>query len=222
MKRLCSQCGAVLNQLNPGKVCFPCQEKKQEELKEKMGDSPNYGIDDLLFLLDLENPESVKRLGRKGIIPGRIPGIRKHLYLREEVDQWIRSDGKLSKPKVAIHYSELSLTALKLAEILDHYYQYHQFIIDPFISSDFPLTTHTPESPTLNEREFSNLMAHLKGEIPELASIAEYPSACKQYYASEQWGKEVPTATIAEDLILKLKLTANQGNFTGRCPDCPR
>ena len=37
-----------------------------------------------------------------------------------------------------------------------------------YISSDFPYTTHTPESPTLNERELSDLMAHLEDEIPEL------------------------------------------------------
>ncbi len=215
----CVQCGGVLSQYNQGTLCFSCQEKKQEELIERMGDSPNYDVNDICFILGLD-PEQVRRLGRNGIIPGRIPGIKKHLYLKALVDSWVRSGGKLSKPEVMIHYSELALTTLKLAEILDYYYKYHRFIIDPFISSDFPYTTHTPESPTLNEREFSNLMAHLKGEIPELASIAEYPSACKQYFASEQWGKEIPTATIAEDLILKLKLTASQGNFTGKCPDC--
>ncbi len=236
MRRVCSQCGAVINQYHPGNLCYPCQEKKQEELKEKMGDSPHYGIDDLCFLLDLENPESVKRLGRKGIIPGRIPGIRKHLYLREEVDQWIRSSGKfanyraeaeirgtgLTGPEAVAHFAELALTALKLAEILDYYYKAHQFNIVPLISTDFPYTTHLLESPRLNEREFSNLMDHLKGEIPELVSIAEYPSACKQYFSGNSKSEnEMPTATITGDLILKLKLMANQGNFTGRCPDCP-
>jgi len=121
------------------------------------------------------------------------------------------------------HFAELSATALKLAEILDWYYKYHRFTIDPNISSDFPYTTHTPESPTLNERELSNLMAHLKGEMPELAPIVEYPKACKQYFAGDRkWEKEIPAVTITGDLVLKLKLTANQGNFTGRCPDCPR
>jgi len=65
-------------------------------------------------------------------------------------------------------------------------------------------------------------MDHLKGEIPELVSIAEYPSACKQYFAGNSKSEnEMPTATITGDLILKLKLIASQGNFTGRCPDCP-
>ena len=64
-------------------------------------------------------------------------------------------------------------------------------------------------------------MDHLKGEIPELASIAEYPAACKRYLAGDKSENEEPVAEITGDLILRLKLVANQGNFTGRCPDCP-
>lgn len=222
MGKKCVQCGAVLSQYNQGILCFPCQEKRQEELKEKMGDSPNYDVDDMCFILGLE-PEQVRRLGRKGVIPGRIPEVRQHLYLRALVDPWIRSGGKSTKPEAVMHYSELALTALKLAEVLDYYYQAHVFNIGPLISTDFPYTTHLPESPMLNEREFSNLMDHLKGEIPELASIAKYPSACQQYLAgNNKFEQEMPTATITGDLILKLKLIASQGNFTGRCPDCPR
>lgn len=222
MDRKCAQCGAVLSQYNQGKLCFPCQEKRQEELEEKMGDSPNYDVDDMCFILGLK-PEQVKRLGRKEVIPGRIPVIRQHLYLRASVDQWIRSGGKSTKPEAVMHYSELALTALKLAEILDYYYQADRFNIGPLISTDFPYTTHLPESPILDEREFSNLMDHLKGEIPELASIAEYPSACQQYLAgNSKFEHEMPNATITGDLILKLKLIASQANFTGRCPDCPR
>ena len=122
------------------------------------------------------------------------------------------------------HFAELSATALKLAEILDWYYKYHRFTIEPFISSDFPYTAHQLELATLNEKELSNLVAHLKDEIPELIPIGEYPKACKQWFTlgNRKWEKETPAATITGDLILKLKLRANQGNFTGRCPDCPR
>ncbi len=120
-----------------------------------------------------------------------------------------------------MHYSELALTALKLVEILDYYYKAHQFNIGPLISTDFPYTTHLPESPILDEREFSNLMDHLKEEIPELVSISEYPSACKRYFAgSSKSEDEMPAATITGDLIFKLRLKASQGDFTGRCPDC--
>ena len=76
----------------------------------------------------------------------------------------------------------------------------------------------------MNEQELSNLLAHLKGEIPELIPISEYPKACKQWFArgDKKWEKETPTVTVTGDLILKLKLKASQGNFTGQCPDCPR
>jgi len=121
------------------------------------------------------------------------------------------------------HFAELSATALKLAEILESYYKNHCLTIEPLISSDFPYTTHAPESPILNERELSNLIAHLSKEIPELVQIGEYPKACEQWFAlgDKKWEKQTPSATITGDLILKLKLKANQADFKGKCPDCP-
>jgi len=80
MSRKCINCGAVLAQDSTGELCSPCQKKKQEEITEKMGDNPNYDIDDISFILGLSH-EQARRLGQKGIIPGRIPGIKKHLYL---------------------------------------------------------------------------------------------------------------------------------------------
>jgi len=135
----------------------------------------------------------------------------------------ILAQAKQYREETGRHKEELSTAALKLVEILDWYHRQHLFTIVPYISSDFPYTTHLPESPTLNERELSNLLAHLKDEVPELTPIAEYPEACKQWFALDdrKGEKETPTATITLDLILKLKLKANQGDFTGRCPDCP-
>lgn len=221
-ERKCEQCNAVLSEHNDGTLCFPCQKKKQEELQKRIGDKPYYDIYDMSFFLGV-SPEQVKRLGRDKKIPGRIPGIKEHRYVKAIVDLWISSGGEITKPEVLMHYSDLALTALKLVEILDHYYQAHQFDIGPLISTDFPFTTHLPDSPVLNEREFSNLMDHLKGEIPELASIAAYPSACRKYFADKsKSGHEMPIAKITGDIILKLKLIARQGQFPGRCPDCPR
>ena len=144
-----------------------------------------------------------------------------HLELsKSEVYKILRQERK--RPQ---HFAELSATALKLAEIMDWYYKCQRSTINPYISSDFPYTTHTPESPTLNERELSDLMAHLEDEIPELIPIGEYPEACKQWFApgDEKWEKETPTVTITQDLILKLRLKGNRGDFSScRCLDCPR
>lgn len=92
MAQKCKDCGAILSSYNLGLLCWPCQEKKKEQLQEKIGDTPHYTVENLCFLLGYANPESVKRLGRKGKIPGRIPGIRQHLYLKEKVDQWVHGE----------------------------------------------------------------------------------------------------------------------------------
>lgn len=146
--------------------------------------------------------------------------LAKHFRLsKSEIYKILRQERK--RPS---HFAELSATALKLAEILSWYYKQHCFTIEPLISSDFPYTTHTPESPILSERELSNLLAHLGSEILELVPIGEYPKACEQWFAlgDGKWEKQTPSATITGDLILKLKLKANQADFIGKCPDCPR
>lgn len=136
----------------------------------------------------------------------------------------IIAQAKRYREEIEKHFADLSATALKLAEILDWYYKHHRLTIEPLISSDFPYTTHTPESPILNERELSNLLAHLGDEIPELVPIGEYPKACEQWFAlsDRKWENQTPSVMITEDLILKLRLKANQTDFVGKCPDCPR
>jgi hypothetical protein len=220
MRRVCSQCGKELAQKNPAKLCFACQEKRRE--RDTTRNEELIDAKDFAFILGLTNAESVKRLALKGKLPPRIPGVRKCLWSKEVVDLWIHSAGKITKPELLEHYSELAINTLKLVEILEYYFKTNRSDIEPLISTDFPLTLHLPDSPILSEREFSNLMDHLKGEIPELASISEYPSACKRYFTGNNKAKrETPTATITGDLILKLKQVASQGQFPGRCPDCP-
>jgi hypothetical protein len=101
MARTCKDCGANLSSYNQGLLCWPCQKKKKELLQEQIGDTPNYTVDNLRIILGLKNPESVKRLGRKGKIPGRIPGVRQHLYRRDKVDLWIK-EGQQQLPNAAM------------------------------------------------------------------------------------------------------------------------
>jgi hypothetical protein len=89
MERKCSMCGTKLSPANPGTVCHDCQTKKVAQLADK--DASYYTAEELTYILGLECEESVKRLGRKGKIPGRLPGIKKHLYSKEAVDAWIKS-----------------------------------------------------------------------------------------------------------------------------------
>ena len=136
----------------------------------------------------------------------------------------ILSQARHYAQEIKEHHTQLSATALKLADVLSWYTNNHRFTIDPLISSDFPYTAHQLELATLNNRELLDLMAHLKDDIPELIPIGEYPKACKQWFAlaDKKWKKEPPAVTISGDLILKLRLQGNQGDFRGKCPDCPR
>jgi hypothetical protein len=175
-----------------------------------------------LALLQLYEAEMRQGRSREQIL-GKMAqkiGVSSHRQVERIIAQARRYREEVDK-----HFAELSATALKLAEILDWYYKHHVFTIEPLISSDFPYTTHTPESPILNERELSNLLAHLSDEIPELVPIGEYPKDCEQWFAlpdDERLNTKPPEVTITDDLILKLKLKGNQGDFTGKCPDCPR
>ena len=91
MRRVCAQCGAVLNQYNPGKLCFPCQEK---HLGQNISDDEdNIDAEEFARILGLKNAESVRRKGRKGELPPRIPGRRKWLWYRSVVEDWIKEEG---------------------------------------------------------------------------------------------------------------------------------
>jgi hypothetical protein len=72
--------------------------KKRDEIAEGI-DKPYYTVSDLMKIFGLDE-EQVKRNGRKGIIPGRMPGTRAHHYLKEIVDRWIRSGGQIPRKPV--------------------------------------------------------------------------------------------------------------------------
>jgi len=133
------------------------------------------------------------------------------------------AQAKNFREEIKKHFVQISTIALKVVQILEWYYNNHLLVIEPIISSDFPYTSHI-DTPILNKRELSNLLAHLGSEIPELRSICEYPRACEQWFAlgNKKWEIQTPSFAITEDLIFRLKLEANKASFTGRCPDCPR
>ncbi len=92
-ERRCRVCGASLSRYHGEGLCWPCQEKLNGWITI---DRPYYDLDDLQRILGLDSAESVKRLGRMGMIPGRIPGVKAHRYLKETVDEWVRSGGEVS------------------------------------------------------------------------------------------------------------------------------
>lgn len=147
MERKCKDCGTKLSSYNRGTLCWPCQEKRKAQLQKQIGDSPHYAVDDLCFLLGYANPESVKRLGRKRIIPGRVPGIRQHLYLKAPVDDWIRAPSTRVEQaaKVDIEKASKAPSGSELADICQTEFAKLRLtsLLRPFLSE----SGHWVESP---------------------------------------------------------------------------
>lgn len=217
MPRKCQVCGAQLSSYNPGVLCFPCQEERKKELQAKLSDTPYYTLEDLCFLLGLRNPESVKRLARKGKIPGRVPTIRRHLYLKEQVDKWIQISGRPPNERRERHFQELSIALLALASNLESYRE--QIDIDSgsrvggvVYGGWLNLIDGIPDALSVKMRELNkplalNLLLHLKHEFPELADINDW---------AQLLGDK-----ISHDFIARLELKANRGDFVGNCHLCP-
>ena len=217
----CEDCGAKLSLHNPGLLCWGCLKKAQIRLQMQILDSPHYTVEHLRFLLGFQNPESVKRLGRKGMIPGRIPDIRRHLYLREEVDAWIQSGCKPGKEQRGQHFIELDLGLLA---IIDNYEKWMNSTANlnkgrlegspvcPIGKSIYGGQVYkiTPgggeicELIEVNKRTADNLLSHLKTEFPELESIRSLTNLTDDKHSRR--------------VINMLKSHARE--YEGECADC--
>lgn len=91
MSRTCSQCERSLNAYNLGKLCGACQVKARDEIASKKS-SPHYNVEEMRCIFGLKCQESVRRWARKGAIPGRIPLRKQHLFTKDVVDQWLKSE----------------------------------------------------------------------------------------------------------------------------------
>jgi hypothetical protein len=87
--RQCVECGAVLRSQNPGKLCAPCQEKHLKDRQETLHNEC-LGVDDMMEIFHL-SAESVRRKARKGELPERITNLRKCLWERQAILEFIRS-----------------------------------------------------------------------------------------------------------------------------------
>jgi len=86
MERKCIDCGAVLAQDNTGERCSPCQKKRLDErttYDDELVDAEGFGA-----ILGLSATQ-VKRLAPDKL-PPRIPGIRKYLWRRKDIDAWFK------------------------------------------------------------------------------------------------------------------------------------
>jgi len=51
-----------------------------------------YNVRDMADILDLTSEEQVRRLSRDGKIPGRVPGIKQHLFVQSIVNLWLKQN----------------------------------------------------------------------------------------------------------------------------------
>lgn len=90
MDRLCTKCRRKIVAGMPGDLCLKC---KLDETSESDGMSlynsgSFYDVIDISQKLGLSEAQ-VRRIARKGEIPGKIPGIKRHLFDKKTVDNWI-------------------------------------------------------------------------------------------------------------------------------------
>ena len=80
--RECVQCRRELAPDNSGKLCFLCADK----LKDVMTDLPEVlNVEGVRELLHFEDAESVRRMYRRGELPGRIKGVKKLLWFKGDL-----------------------------------------------------------------------------------------------------------------------------------------
>jgi len=90
MRRVCSQCGAVINQYHPGNLCFPCQGKQLEQeinAGEHLIDAEGYAA-----ILGLDSAETLKRKAREGGLAPRVPRNKKWLWRKDDIEAWFKQE----------------------------------------------------------------------------------------------------------------------------------
>lgn len=117
-KKHCTGCGNILPSNHIGRLCPICQEKALEKTPGTSLDY--YNIRDMAAMLDLSEGH-VRRLSRDGnVLPGRIRGIKQHLWPKEIVDEWIKQGQVFPK----IPTSPLQEEAKERCERKDHGWLY--------------------------------------------------------------------------------------------------
>lgn len=110
-KRKCIQCGCILRTGNKSNLCSSCTERKTKGLPystRQFDDERYYDLWQMMELLGLSSYEQARRKAQHGEIPGRVPSIRRYLFAKENVDNWLQQGadevraGKLSEETVDV------------------------------------------------------------------------------------------------------------------------
>lgn len=96
MKRECIKCRVFLGQDNPGLLCSPCQ-KERTRPETEFPDDLCYDAKEMASILGFDETESVMRLARKERLPPRIPNIKKYLWSKKVIHDWIDAEHRLNE-----------------------------------------------------------------------------------------------------------------------------
>ncbi len=107
-------CGNPIPPQYMGRRCPKCLTAALESKTSTSAD--HYNSRDIADLMGLTSEEQVRRLSRAGKIPGRVPGIKQHLFVQPVINQWIKQNQIL--PKVPTN--PLQEEAKKRCENKDH------------------------------------------------------------------------------------------------------
>lgn len=92
-ERYCRKCGAKLRSSQSCNYCDPCQAKLKKKAPftfgERSYDERYYDLEQMRQLLGLDSYEQARRKAHE--IPGKVPGIRRHLFDMNVVDAWMKT-----------------------------------------------------------------------------------------------------------------------------------
>jgi len=130
-------------------------------------------------------------------------------HYRTDYQTQARKSGRPPNKKRKQHFKDLSVTALILASSFEDYLDNFRDVIRDM--APYRTVEDAVVSGWFNyefEESDLNLLDHLKGEFTELVNIND-------------WG-DLTTDNISDDFVARLKLKANQRDFSvGKCPACP-
>ncbi|GAG18682.1 unnamed protein product [marine sediment metagenome] len=95
LKRQCIECDNPIPLHYIGRRCSECLIAALESTTYTSPDP--YNVRDMADILNLTSEEQVRRLSREGKIPGRIPGIKQHLFIQPIVNKWLKQNQTLPK-----------------------------------------------------------------------------------------------------------------------------
>ena len=94
-EKQCIECDKPIPPHYIGRRCPKCLMAALESTTSTY--AGHYDARDMADLMGLASEEQVRRLSRKGKIPGKVPGISRHLFIQPIINKWVMQNQTLPK-----------------------------------------------------------------------------------------------------------------------------